>query len=72
MSTLPTEDLQLRAEDQRRRLQSSINELRDRVRQEADLKQLLRRHLGWVCAAGAALGLALGYGLAGTWARNRR
>jgi hypothetical protein len=70
MSTLPTYDLQLRAEDQRRRLKGSFNELRERVREKLDVKRTARRHVILASAIAAVMSLAAGYGMAGLWMRN--
>ena len=39
MNTLPSYTLELRAADQRRRLQSSLSELRSRLRESFDIKK---------------------------------
>ncbi len=49
MSGLPLQDLQLRAVDERRRLQSSVVELRSRIRENMDVRKNLREHV-WVAS----------------------
>jgi hypothetical protein len=70
MSTLPTADLELRAQDQRRRLQISLNELRDRMKDTLDVKRTVQRHVLAASGIAGALSLILGYGIAGFWTRN--
>ncbi len=59
--TIPTDVLELRAAEQRRRLHNTVADLREKARDTLDLKKTAREH--WASAAGAAgvLGLLLGY-----------
>ncbi len=66
----PTYTLEVRAADQRRRLHSSVVELRSRVRERLDLKQNAREYLRPAAGVAAVLGLALGYGVTGMFTRH--
>jgi hypothetical protein len=70
MMTLPVDTLEIRAADQRRRLQSSVHELKDRVREKLDVKRNVRHHVLLASAIGGAFSLALGYGFAGMFTRK--
>jgi membrane-bound lytic murein transglycosylase B len=70
MKNEPTYTLELRAADQRRRLHSSVNELRFKVQQRLDVKRIAREYLVPASGVGAAIGLLLGYGLTGMFTRN--
>ena len=70
MNTLPAETLQLRAADQRRRLQSSVHELKDRVRDKLDVKRNISHHVLLASAVAGFLSLSLGYGFAGMFTRK--
>ena len=66
----PTYTLELRVADQRRRLHSSVVELRSRVQERLDPKQIGREYLVPASGIAALLGLALGYGLTGMFTRH--
>jgi hypothetical protein len=70
MNTLPSDDLELRAADQRRQLQISINELRGRVREKLDVKRNIRHHVLIASGFAALISLVLGYGAAGMFLRR--
>ena len=70
MSTAPTYELELRAAEQRTRLHSSVEELRQRMREKLDVKRNLRQHIGLAAGAVSVVGLALGYGVAGIFTRH--
>jgi len=76
MSThdLPTEVLEQRAAEQRRRLHNSVSELRssvtEAVREKLDAKRYLREYMKPVAATAAVLGLLLGYSTAGMFTRK--
>jgi hypothetical protein len=71
MSELPTHDLELRAADERRRLQNSLEELKGRVHQTLDVRQNLRRNVLLISGVTAAAALTLGYGIAGIFSPVR-
>jgi hypothetical protein len=70
MGELPSYDLEVKAADDRRRLHQAITELRSRVRQNLDLKKLVRERLATACTFAAVAGLALGYSAAGLFVRH--
>jgi hypothetical protein len=67
MTDLPSYDLELKAANERRRLQDSVTELRYLVRDSLDVKQNVRRHLALVCTGVAVVGLSLGYLMTGAF-----
>jgi hypothetical protein len=67
----PTYTLEIRAADQRRRLHSSVVELRSRVQEKMNPKQVAREYLVAASGVAALLGLVLGYGLTGVFTRKR-
>jgi len=66
---LPPYDLELRAAEERRRLHSSVEELRERVREKLDIKKNARQHVVAGSAVAAIAALLLGYGFAGMFTR---
>ncbi len=70
MSTIPSSDLELRAADERRRLHSSVVELKSRVRETLDVKRNARKHVLLGSGIAASLSLILGYGFAGIFTRR--
>ncbi len=66
----PTYTLEVRAADQRRRLHSSVVELRSRVQERLDPKQVAREYLVPASGIAALLGMVLGYGLTGMFTRH--
>jgi hypothetical protein len=76
MSTndLPTEVLEQRAAEQRRRLHNSVSELRssvtETVREKLDVKRYLRPYMGPATTAAAIIGLLLGYSTVGMFTRD--
>lgn len=73
-TNLPTEMLEQRAAEQRRRLHNSVSELRssvtEAVREKLDVRRYLHRYMGPATAAAAIVGLLLGYGTAGMFTRD--
>jgi hypothetical protein len=69
MSTVPLYELELRANDERRRLQSAVIELRSRVRDNLDLTENARKHVWLAGGILATLGLLSGYAVAGLFTR---
>lgn len=70
MSTLPSESLEVRAAEERRRLHSSVAELKSRVREKLNVKKTARRYMPYASGAAALLGLLMGYGFAGIFTRH--
>lgn len=73
MSTMPIEALQLRALEERRQLHRIASDLRakvSRTREKLRLSKKAHDHLWTVSLAGALLGLASGYGVAGLFTRR--
>jgi hypothetical protein len=66
---MPTDLLELRAEEQRRRLHNSVSELRTQVREKLDVKKNAREYVWPASGAMALVGLVLGYGFAGIFTR---
>lgn len=65
MSAMPTDVLELRAAEQRRRLHNSVAELREQVREKMDVKRNVREYIGPAAGAAALVGLLLGWNFAG-------
>ena len=70
LSRLPPETLEVRAADERRRLQSSVEELRWAVRERLNVKKIARQYLPVASAVVALVGLGAGYGFAGIFTRR--
>ncbi len=58
---VPTDLLERRAAEQRKRLHNSVQELRAAVRERFDLKRNLHEYFGPAAGAAALIGLILGY-----------
>jgi hypothetical protein len=67
--TMPTDVLEVRAAEQRRRLHNSVAELRSTVREQLDAKRVAREHLLPAAALAAGIGLIFGYGMGGMFTR---
>jgi len=67
---LPTDVLEQRAVEQRRRLHDTVSELRtqvrETVREKLDVQRHAREHVWPATGAAAVISLVAGYGLAGT------
>lgn len=73
MSTMPIEDMQLRAIEQRKELHKTISDLREKVshaRERLKFSEQARRHLSAASALAALVGLAAGYACAGLFTRH--
>jgi hypothetical protein len=70
MSDIPTYDLEVRAADERRRLHSSVVELKDRMRERLDLKRNAREYIGMASGAAAIVSMMVGYALTGMFTRH--
>ncbi len=80
-SHFPSEVLEQRAAEQRRRLHNSVSDLKssltglrsaveEDVREHLDPSRLARQRIGRLSAAASLLGLFLGYGFAGLFTRR--
>ena len=67
---LPTELLEERATEQRRRLHQSVFELRSNVRERLDHRKIAREYVWHASGAVAFIGLVLGWGFAGMFTRR--
>lgn len=65
----PSDILELRAVEQRRRLHNTVAELRSTVRERVDVRRNARQYLLPATGVAAAVGLAMGYGAGGLFAR---
>lgn len=65
MSGLPSRDLEAKAADDRRRLHTSVEELRSHLRDTLDVNKNTREHLGLACAVAALAGVTAGYAFTG-------
>ncbi|HZU43319.1 MAG TPA: hypothetical protein VE994_11645 [Terriglobales bacterium] len=70
MSAMPTDVLELRAAEQRRRLHNSVAELREQVREKMDVKKNVREYMAPAAGAAALVGLIMGWGFAGMFTRR--
>jgi hypothetical protein len=64
-SQLPTDVLEIRAIEQRRRLHNTVSELRDTVRERMDVRRNARQYVLPAAGVAAAVGLVMGYGTGG-------
>jgi hypothetical protein len=71
VSELPAVDLESQATEERRRLQASLEDLKQRVHATFDLERYLSRHGLWFSGIAALSAATLGYGLAGLFSRRR-
>jgi hypothetical protein len=62
---VPTDILEMRAAEQRRRLHNSVVEFREQMRERLDVKRTAREYLAPATGAAAVIGLILGYGMGG-------
>ena len=65
--TVPTEILELRAAEQRKRLHESVLELRQQVQHKLDLRKKAQDYMWPAAGVAALLGLVLGYGVTGVF-----
>jgi hypothetical protein len=74
MSQIPSEVLEQRAAEQRRRLHNSVSKLRssvtEAVREKLDVKRYIIQYMGPVTAVTALAGLMFGYSTAGIFTRE--
>ena len=67
---IPVDVLEKRAEDERRQLHNSVQQLLETVHERLDVKRNVRNHLGTICGAMAVIGLAVGYTVTGVFTRD--
>lgn len=67
---LPTDILEQRAAEQRRRLHNSVVEMRSQVRERLDYRKMTRQYLVPASAVAGLIGLAFGHSLAGIFTRD--
>ena len=67
MTDLPSYDLELKAAEDRQRLEKTVSELRSAVRDKLDAKKTAREHLGLLCGISALIGLVAGYTVTGVF-----
>ncbi len=70
MSSLPSHELELRAADERKRLESTMTELKSQVRETLDVKRAASELVKPAAAVCALLALVVGYGFAGIFTRR--
>lgn len=70
MSTPPNYTLEVKAADERKRIHSSVAELRSRMREKLDVKRTARQYLPYASGAAGLLGLIMGFGFAGMFTRR--
>lgn len=75
MSTAPVENLELRALEQRERIQRTALELVskvDRTKQKLNVEYMVREHLGSAVAAAGTVAFLLGFAVVGIFLPSRR
>ena len=70
MNSLPSNQLELRAAEERRKLQHTMVELKSTVRETLDVKRAAREYVKPASAVVAVLGLVFGYAFAGMFTRH--
>ena len=65
MNPLPSQDLEFKAAEQRRRLHGSVVELKSRVRDRLAIKRNARNYFGLAASGASLVGLISGYLFAG-------
>ena len=71
-ATVPTDVLELRAAEQRRRIHDSILELRQQIDHKLDVRKKASEYVLPASGAAAFMGLLLGYGVASMFSTPRR
>ncbi len=64
-SAMPTDMLEMRAADQRRRIHASVIELRTRLEDKLDIRKRAAEYVGPASGVAVLLGLIVGWGFAG-------
>jgi|1186.fasta_scaffold248100_3 hypothetical protein len=70
MNSLPSNQLELRAAEERRKLQHTMVELKSTVRETLDVKRAAREYVKPASAVVAVLGLVVGYAFAGMFTKH--
>jgi len=70
MGELTSCDLEKKAAEERRRLRSSVKELRSCLSDAIDVRKNTRAHLGWACGLATILGLTMGYSFTGIFVQE--
>lgn len=70
MNSFSPENLENKAAEQRRRIDTSVNELTETLKDKVNFNNIAREHLLPISAVGAVLGLVLGYGVTGIFVRR--
>lgn len=65
MSDLPSYELEEKAAEERRRLHSSVTQLRLKMRDRLDVQKNTREHLGLICGVAGLLSFVVGYSFTG-------
>ena len=70
MNSLPSNQLELRAAEERRKLQHTMVELKSTVRETLDVKRAAREYVKPASAVVAVLGFVFGYAFAGMFTKH--
>jgi len=70
MTEPPSYEFELRAADERKRLQASVVELKSRVRETLDVKKTVKNHVWMMSAIVGAFGFISGYAITGLFVRH--
>lgn len=68
-TSVPTDILEVRAAEQRRRIHNSVSELRTQMREKLDVKKNAREYVWPASGVVGLIGLVVGYGFAGMFTR---
>jgi len=69
-SELPSYELELRAAEDRKRLHSSMEELRQQLQEKLDVRKNARQHVASLSAAAALFSFVVGYSFVGIFTRH--
>jgi len=70
-ANVPTDILEMRAAEQRRRIHASVLELREQIDEKLDVRKRAAEYVLPASGAAAFLGLLFGYGFASMFSRPR-
>jgi hypothetical protein len=68
--TIPSYELEIRAADERKRLHSSVEELKSCMHTKLDLRRNARQYVAIATVAAAVVGLVSGYGFASVFSHR--